>query len=383
MRWEELRIDCPAAERVSGVTVSEWWDQSGGRRLTAPDVAVPEQLVRRLAGLAALLDDGGAGLAARFGAAGVGVLGMRRGSLHLEPSSRANPSGSARLLSAGDGGWLAVSLARPDDVSSIPAWLGIDPGDDNPWPAVTHALTDRSAAEIADRAILLGLPCARVGEVTDARAVLAAPLGDAPARPLAGTTVVTLASLWAGPLAAYVLAELGARVITVESFERPDGARSTPAFFDALHARSEFVSIAFGDAAGRRQLFDLLRSADVVIEGSRPRALAQLGLDAERCVREGPQVWLSITAYGRSAPHDARVGFGDDTAAGGGLLGWSPSGPTFLADAVADPLAGLTAAASAVELLKTGGRYVVDVALARCAAAAAKPAGPDPSRNAP
>ena len=82
----------------------------------------------------------------------------------------------------------------------------------------------------------------------------------------------------------------------------------------------------------------------MVIEGSRPRALEQLGIDARSIVRHGPQVWVSITGHGRDGANTMRVGFGDDAAAAGGLVDWVDGTPHFVGDAVADPLAGLTAA---------------------------------------
>ena len=48
--------------------------------------------------------------------------------------------------------------------------------------------------------------------------------------------------------------------------------------------------------------------------------------------------------------------------------GGTPAAPTFLADAFADPLAGVTAAATVVDLLADGGRWLVDAALSRVAA---------------
>lgn len=99
-----------------------------------------------------------------------------------------------------------------------------------------------------------------------------------------------------------------------------------------------------------------MAGADLVIEASRPRALARLGLDALNLVAAGVS-WLSITARGRSS--DA-VGFGDDVAFGAGLHTrehW-PVG-----DALADPLAGVTAAAAAVELLAGNTSALLDVSM--------------------
>jgi crotonobetainyl-CoA:carnitine CoA-transferase CaiB-like acyl-CoA transferase len=225
--------------------------------------------------------------------------------------------------------------------------------------------------ELVERAALLGIAGTAVGEVADDRPVIAERVGDAPTRPLKDAVVVNLAALWAGPLCADLLARLGARVITIESTRRPDGGRQARKFFAALHGRSESVALDLGGPHGRRLLAELLHGADVVIEGSRPRALEQMGIDARRLLDEGPRVWLSITAHGRDGTARHRVGFGDDAAAAGRLVGWVGGEPRFVADAVADPLSGLTAACAAAVAIEDGGRWLLDVALARTAASAA------------
>jgi len=280
---------------------------------------------------------------------GLGLLSQRGQLLGLGRSGRASCGGAARLHTTVDGE-IALSLARPSDHDLLPAWRAL-------------AGPDASAAALAGAAAELGLPCGAVGEVTDRRSAIVTPTGDGPPRPLAGARVINLGSLWAGPLAAHLLARLGADVITVESRTRPDGARATPAFFDAMRVGVRGVQL---DLA--RDLPELLATADVVIEASRPRALDQLGIERDA------QVWVSITAYGFAEPHARRVGFGDDAAAAGGLVGRTSDGTTvFLADAIADPLTGLEAAATVADLLAKGGRHHVDLALARVAAAHTDP----------
>ena len=189
--------------------------------------------------------------------------------------------------------------------------------------------------------------------------------------------MVNLASLWAGPLTGQLLHRLGAQVTKVESVGRPDGGRRHPEFFDRLHAGADFVTLDWSTDAGCARLRELVESADVVIEGSRPRALEQLGIDARAVVRHGPQVWVSITGHGREGAHAMRVGFGDDAAAAGGLVDWIDGTPRFVGDAVADPLAGLTAAVAVVDALEAGGRVLLDVALSRVAASVAGPLPPN------
>ena len=77
-------------------------------------------------------------------------------------------------------------------------------------------------------------------------------------------------------------------------------------------------------------------------------------------------------------PRQGRVGFGDDAAAGGGLVVWAHSTPAFCADAVADPLTGMTAAHACLEALGRGGRWLLDVSLAGVAAGLAGPTLPVP-----
>jgi crotonobetainyl-CoA:carnitine CoA-transferase CaiB-like acyl-CoA transferase len=224
------------------------------------------------------------------------------------------------------------------------------------------------------RAQLLGLPVARVGEAAapGGRAgVLPGRLGEAPTRPdLSGLTVVDLSALWAGPLCGDLLARAGASVLKVESTQRPDGARrGSRAFFDLLNSRKRSVALDLGGREGVGVLRALVTSADVVIEASRPRALAQFGISGPDVVGAGgAQVWISITGYGRSDEAGNRVAFGDDAAAAGGLVAWNGADPLFCADAAADPLTGLAAADACLSALRSGGRWFLDVAMSAVSA---------------
>jgi crotonobetainyl-CoA:carnitine CoA-transferase CaiB-like acyl-CoA transferase len=183
--------------------------------------------------------------------------------------------------------------------------------------------------------------------------------------------LVNLASLWAGPLCAHLLGRLGARVIKVESIRRPDGSREgCRPFFDRLHQGQEMVALDFDHPADMAQLRALLLRADIIIEGSRPRALARRGIDAREIIAARPgRIWASITAYGRSGGGAARVGFGDDAAIAAGLALRDHSGfPVFVGDAIADPLAGLAATVHILSARAAGGGVLLDLPLAGAAA---------------
>lgn len=352
---------------------AEAWAASGAMALTGrgdgPALVAPDGVVRRVVELGQRLE-----------VDALGLLGEHAAALGLIRAGAVSCGGSARLLPTGDG-WVAVNLARDDDRRSIAAWLDL-PGEVDqvdPWPAVAGAVQDRAAADVVAQGELLGLPVARVGEVEaphsgddfaglSIRATLA---GDrspmAPLEAVEGLLVVDLSSLWAGPLCARVLADRGAQVVKVESTGRPDGARFGPtAFYDRLHAGTRSVALDLGTETGRGTLCSLIERADIVIEASRARALRGWGIEALEVLVHGRcRVWVSITGYGREAD---RVAFGDDAAAAGGLVAWDEQGPMFVADAVADPLTGLTAAAGVEWASTRGGCWLLDVSMAGVAA---------------
>ena len=267
--------------------------------------------------------------------------------------TRAPVDRSARLYELADG-WLAVNLARPSDLASIPAWLGCEAAD------LEAVLRTRKVAPTLETARLLALPVGAVGEA----AYVPPPVrftrrpGEAPPMdtlPL----VVDLSAMWAGPLCGALLADSGFRVIKIETPDRPDGLKvGDPLLFTRLNDGKEHRTLSLRDP----ELVRLLDIADVVIEGSRPRALEQVGLGPDR---NGAGVWLSITAYGRE--HPDRVGFGDDAAAAAGLVTWVDGRPGFVGDAIADPTTGLLGALAVHSAHRCGGRWLLDAALSRSA----------------
>lgn len=378
----------PAADRdpeatarrwaVSGVAGLSGWP---GRAPAAPPAALVEGLEALGAALSAetAAGSGGSATAAAFLADRAAWTGWRR-------RGRTSVGAATRLLRSADG-WVALTLARPDDVEAVPALLAgcrHGPVDDEPsaWAAVEQVLAERPGRHWVAQATLLGMPCAELGEAQSGTpggvqsgaqsrvpgpgaAVVAVPGGRARTpgrRPL----VVDLSAMWAGPLCAHLLGEAGATVVKVESPGRPDGARRGDArFYDLLHAGHTAVTAELGSP----ELAQALEAADVVIEASRPRALAQAGI---RAGATGAAVWLSITGHGRDRPD--RVGFGDDAAVAGGLVAVDHHGePVFCADAVADPLTGMVAALAVAAALRSGRRWLLDISLSRVAAAFAGP----------
>ena len=342
---ERTTVERTAVER----TAVERWAASGAMALTG----TADEPLGPPAGLVAGVDELGRSFP---GLDPLALLGERAALMGLWRRGTTSCGGSCRLLPARQG-WLAVSLPRAEDLESVPAWLELDeppPTTPATWSAVSAAVATRDPAELVERAVILGLPVSRVAEAAGP-AVVDVALGEAAPGDARGLLVIDLSALWAGPLCGDLLAGAGATVVKVESTTRPDGARRGPeAFFDLLNARKRSVALDFASPAGVRMLGELVRRADVVIEASRPRALEQLGIEAAAVVAGGgPRVWVSITAYGRA--EGLRVGFGDDAACAGGLVVWHGGAPMFCADAVADPLSGLTAASACLDALGARG----------------------------
>lgn len=250
-------------------------------------------------------------------------------------------------------GWAALNLAREEDRELVPALTGRD---EEVWAAVAAWASDLPGAEVRAQAIELQLPLAVVGE--------AAPLQLAPA---GGTRVprkvVDLSALWAGPLCAGLLACAGAQVVRIDSVGRPDPTPLGSPLLDArINAGKQLLPLDLRTQAGRSALFAELADADVLVTSARPAALARLGLAPDKLPH---LAWVAITAHGFTGSGAVRVGFGDDCAAAGGLLRWEHGEPRFLGDALADPLTGLEAALSVL----AGGQGLIDVAMARVAAA--------------
>lgn len=287
---------------------------------------------------------------------GPGQVTMRAGLLPLGEPGAVSANGTCRMIRAADG-WLAVNLARVTDAALVPALLGRGIGGADPWQAVAADLRQHKARDVVAQAALLGLAVARVGETP-----CPAPR-NAPGTPRPwdrAPVVVDMSALWAGPLCGALLAQAGCRVTKVETRQRPDTtAVRSPALDARLNggkARWQMDPAAPHDQARLRAL---LAGADVVITSARPRALGWLApLLAPGCV------WLAIRAH----PDPARIGFGDDCAAAGGLVGWQDGAPQFLGDAAADPLSGLAAAALAFRALALRQAGRVPVALASVAA---------------
>jgi hypothetical protein len=312
---------------------------------------------------------------------GATLLGERAMLAGMTIPDRVSAGGGCRLFDARDD-VIALNLARSADRESLPALFEIDTLDTLDDRALIGHIARHEARSLVTRGRSLGLAIAAEHETP---APLANPClqlsAGCPAtiQRRARPRVIDLSALWAGPLASHLLWLAGAEVIKVESRTRPDGMRTGDSQFHALLNQGKAsVVLDFTDANDRRALRSLIATADIVIEASRPRALLQLGFDADEIVRTAPGlIWVTITGHGASDEAAGWIGFGDDCGVAAGLsaaLRAATGFTGFVGDAIADPLTGIFAASVAWDawMSRRGGRFglalsqVVAHCLARC-----------------
>lgn len=190
--------------------------------------------------------------------------------------------------------------------------------------------------------------------------------------PLAGTRVLDLTRVIAGPVCTRFLGALGADVLRVDPPGRPDMPSGVVAD-TLLGKRSSFVDL--DSPAGASTLHNLLARADVVVCGYRPGALDRFGLDAESLAgRHAGLVAVYIDAWGHTGPWAGRRGFDSVVQAPTGIaLSESSTGdePGALPCQLLDHATGYLAAAAALDGLRRqsiqGGTHIRRLSLARTA----------------
>ena len=177
------------------------------------------------------------------------------------------------------------------------------------------------------------------------------------AGPLAGLLVIDLSRALAGPQAAMMLGDLGARVIKVESPQGGDDTRGwgppfvgpgttrESTYFLSCNRNKESVTLDLKSVEGAQLLTRLVRRADVLIENFRTGVLDRLGFSMSRLHELNPRlVVLSITGFGHDGPEGGRAGYDQIAQGEAGLMsltGQGPDDPTRAGVPIADLLAGM------------------------------------------
>lgn len=180
----------------------------------------------------------------------------------------------------------------------------------------------------------------------------------APAGPLSDITVLDLTRALAGPHAAMMLGDLGARVIKIETPGRGDDTRgwgppfvtgtdeqSISTYFLSCNRNKESVALDLKSESGTAALTELIRRSDVLCENFRPGVLDRLGFPLDRLMELNPGlVVLSISGFGHDGPEGGRAGYDQIAQGEGGLMsmtGPDPQTPTKVGVPISDLLSGM------------------------------------------
>lgn len=309
-----------------------------------------------------------------------------------EPSIWADFSGFWRCRD----GWVRTHANYPHHRTRLLRALGL--AEDATKEQVADVLTDRSATEIEDTVVGAGGIAARVrtqeewhaeaqaSALAAQRLVEYASLDDkAPLRsdrgrtwtsdgnpeaPLAGLRVLDFTRVIAGPVATRTLALFGADVVRIDDPHLPEPLWQH--FDTGAGKRSALLDLR--SVEGRQRLSELVRTADVVVTGYRPGALARWGLSPQELARERPGLVLAqISAWSDVGPWGSRRGFDSIVQAATGIA-WLESGdgerPGALPVQALDHSAGYVLAAAVMSTLRRGvpsSGVHLKVALARIA----------------
>ena len=199
--------------------------------------------------------------------------------------------------------------------------------------------------------------------------------------PLSGITIVDLSRILAGPYCTLLLAELGARVIKVETPKTGDDARQYGPFVNGKSTYFASVnrgkeSIALDLKAPRdREIFErLLDKADAVVENFRPGTMERLGYGWEQLHPRYPRlIYAAASGFGHTGPYSHHPSYDMVVQGLGGIMSITghPGMPlTRIGTSIGDLAGGLYATialnAALLHRERTGEATKVDVALFDC-----------------
>ena len=157
-------------------------------------------------------------------------------------------------------------------------------------------------------------------------------------KPLQGIKVIDLTHMLAGPYAGMVIADLGAEVVKVEPLSPGEMTRgllqSDPnysfknfgAYFLTLNRNKKSVSLDLKSDQGLNVFYDLVKSADVVLNNFSAGVVNKLKIDFDSLKSINPRIiTCSITGFGETGPHSSRPAYDQIVQAYSG--GMSVTGP--------------------------------------------------------
>ena len=197
--------------------------------------------------------------------------------------------------------------------------------------------------------------------------------------------ILDFTTVWAGPFATRLLADFGAKVIKIESIQRPDPMRfayqplgqpseksyNRGGYFHQFHYNKYGITLDVSRSKGKEIMMQLVGKCDVFVSNYSPRALNNLGLTYEELSAVNPHVIVAvISGYGNTGLYRDMPALGSCAEAitgFRGLVGYGDGEPITPGMTTADPVASLHGAfailAALVERRKTGKGRSIDISI--------------------
>lgn len=190
--------------------------------------------------------------------------------------------------------------------------------------------------------------------------------------PLAGLKVVELAGIGPGPMAAMLLADLGATVLRIDRKQPVAMGIERPLKFNTLLRNREIIALDLKDPQAVELVLELVGEADALIEGFRPGVTERMGLGPDACLARNPRLaYGRITGWGQDGPLARWAGHDVNYLALTGVLdaiGRAGQAPTIPLNLVGDYAGGslylvVGLLAAIMEARRSGQGQVVDAAI--------------------
>ena len=207
---------------------------------------------------------------------------------------------------------------------------------------------------------------------------------------LAGIRVIDMSRVFAAPVGAQILGDLGADVIKVERPKVGDDGRGyglaflkakegvdarQSSFFTAANRNKRSITLNHSKPEGQVVLRELVKTADVLIENYKVGDLKRFGLDYESLREINPRlIYCSVTGYGQTGPMASKPGYDGLFQATGGMMavtgipaGQPGAGPLKAGPSLVDYVTGHNTAIAILGALMrrnvTGEGQYIDIAL--------------------
>ncbi len=121
--------------------------------------------------------------------------------------------------------------------------------------------------------------------------------------PLSGIRILEFAGIGPCPMAAMMLAEMGATVLRIDRVADSDLGLPLPTRFEVLKRSRHIIRLDLKRPEALALTLRLIERSDALIEGFRPKVMERLGLGPDVCLARNPRlVFGRVTGWGQEGP---------------------------------------------------------------------------------